>query len=147
LAMSTRTMTCTFNTTIRIITPRYAPSQIGSDGTVVLSIFTNYDDARPGITATAPSRDYCAQTTTDGTCTRLSMVSPSGEGSPPRPKSSSTSGENSASPDLDFNQLPRQQLPVNPSGGHSDNCTNFSLHDCMTRGRLDQGLGRNIHLA
>jgi hypothetical protein len=47
------------------------------------------------------------------------------EGTLPRPMSASW--ENSASPELGFGQLLQQQLPANPAGGHSDDCTNPSM--------------------
>jgi hypothetical protein len=60
------------------------------------------------------------------------MVSPSGENYA-SPDVGLSLGENSASPELDFGQLPRQELPTNPAGVYFDNCTNPSLHNCMPR--------------
>jgi hypothetical protein len=104
--------TCAFNATIWIPTPRDTADK---QGAMVLSTFINCDDARPGITVTTPHVGYYIQTTSDGTYAHLSMVSPS-EGTPPRPKSASASGEDFASSELGFSQLLQQQLPVNPAG-------------------------------
>lgn len=48
--------TCTFNATIQIPTPRNVVDKTWSDGTMVSFTLTNYDDAHPGITTTAPLR-------------------------------------------------------------------------------------------
>jgi hypothetical protein len=71
-------------------------------------------------------------------CVRQGMVSPSGESSA-LPEVGLSLGENSASFELGFGQLPQQQLPANPAGGHSDNCATSSLYG--PQGRLGQGLG------
>jgi hypothetical protein len=96
-----------------------------------------------------PHSSHCSRITLDGTCTRLGTTSPSGENSaslegrlqpwertPPRPSSASAKCPSSS-----------HQLPVNLVGGHSDNFSKHSLHDCMTRRRSDHGLGRNLRLA
>jgi hypothetical protein len=74
------------------------------------------------------------------------MVSPSRRNST-SPEVDLSLGENFASPELGFGRSPRQQLHVNLTGGHSDNYANASLYECMPRGRHDQGLRRNLHLA
>jgi hypothetical protein len=127
--------------------PTWRRSQTGSDEIVVSSTFTNYDDARPVITATAPLRRLlCSNKLWMGRA-RVWAWSHPREETPPRPKSASSSGENSASLEHSLGQLARQQLPVNPVGSHSDKCTNPFVYKCMSRDRLNQGLGRNLCLS
>jgi hypothetical protein len=76
----------------------------------------------------------------------MGTASPS-ERTRPRPKTDSASGEVSASPELGLSQLPWQQLPTNPARTSLTDYTNPSLHNCMPRGRFDQGLGRNLYLS
>jgi hypothetical protein len=90
-----------------------------------------------------PHSSHCSRTTLDGTCTRLGTTLTPGENSAslegrlqpwektlPRPSSASAKCPSSS-----------HQLPANLAGGHSDNCSKHSLHDCMPRRKSEHGLG------
>jgi hypothetical protein len=102
-----------------------------SDRTTVPSTFTNYDDACPVITATAPPR--CLPTP-DGARVWHIMVWPSGRNYA-SPKADLSLGTNSASPEPGIAHL----HPANPTEGQS---FNYSLHDCEPQSRLGHGLGK-----
>jgi hypothetical protein len=79
-------------------------------------------------------------TVLDGMCVRQNMVSLLG-GNSTSPEVSLSLEENSASLELDFSQLPRQQLPANPAGDHSNNYTNPSMYNCMPEAGLTKASG------
>jgi hypothetical protein len=119
-----------------IPTPRDIVSNRG-DRTAVPSTFTNYDDACPRITTTAPP---CRLPTLNGTLVRQSMVWPS-RGNYASPEAGLSLGANSASPrsKLCLSHLPPPPPPMNTAEGRSFNC---SLRDCKPQSRLEHGLGK-----
>jgi hypothetical protein len=128
--------TCALNATIRISTPYDTAVKQGTMGpwSHLLSptMMTHAHEQRKLL----PHTGYCSRTTPDGTCTSLAQPHPRNR-TLPRPKTVSASGEDSVSPEIGLGQLPWQQFPANLAGGHSGDCSNHSLCDCMPRRRSD----------
>jgi hypothetical protein len=136
--------TCTFNANTF---PTWRRGQTGSNGTTIPSTFTNYDEARPRITTTAPPRPllwfkqlqmglacvWAWSHPREGTPPCLKSASAT-EKTPPRPSSASANCPNNNSP-----RIPQEATPTT--------VLTPSLYDYMPRGRLDQGLERNLRLA
>jgi hypothetical protein len=131
---------------MRIPTPRDVRSQAGSDGTTVPSTFTNYDDARTGITATALPRrmlssnnsGWDVRTTEHGFTLKRELCLARSRPQPQRKL-----------------LLARARLrPITPATTPCESRRGLLRQlcyllpdDCTSRGKLDQGLGRNLCLA
>jgi hypothetical protein len=138
---------CALNTHDTDICSMSHRSKIEDDG--VPSTFTNYDDTRPRIPDTAPplwslfsNNPRWDMHAFGRSLTLRRELYLARRWLQPREKTllhpSMASANYSDS---------HHHLPMNPTGGHSNNCSNHSLLDCMPRHRSDHGLGRNLCLA
>jgi hypothetical protein len=119
------------------------------DGIAVPSTFTDYDDASTRISDPAPPLRslFSNNSGWDMQTSRHSLTLGRELHLARRrlqPREKTSPHLSSASADCPGSS---HQLPVNPKGGHSGNCSNHSLHDCMLRRWSDHGLGINLCLA